>query len=65
MICLGTTKIKNLHENVGSVNVKLTDDDLKEICEAVPVEEVAGGRQGEALYKISWKFANTPQPKPK
>ncbi|XP_042025476.1 perakine reductase-like [Salvia splendens] len=61
----GTTKIKNLHENVGSVNVKLTDDDLKEICEAVPVEEVAGGRQGEALYKISWKFANTPQPKPK
>ncbi|XP_057777457.1 perakine reductase-like [Salvia miltiorrhiza] len=61
----GTTKIKNLHENVGSVNVKLTKDDLKEICEAVPVEEVAGGRQGEALYKISWKFANTPQPKPK
>lgn len=62
---LGTTKIKNLHENVGSVNVKLTNDDLKEVSEAVPIEEVAGGRQGEALYKISWKFANTPLPKAK
>ncbi|KAH6762920.1 oxidoreductase superfamily protein [Perilla frutescens var. hirtella] len=61
----GTTKIKNLHENIGSVNVKLTSDDLKEVCEAINAEEVAGSRQGEALYKISWKFANTPQPKAK
>lgn len=62
---LGTTKINNLHENVGSVNVKLTSDDLKELSEAVPIEEVAGWRQSEALYKISWKFANTPLPKAK
>lgn len=47
------------------MNVKLTNDDLKELSEAVPIEEVAGGRQGEALYKISWKFADTPQPKAK
>ncbi|KAL7110710.1 hypothetical protein ACP275_05G042600 [Erythranthe tilingii] len=56
----GTTKTKNLVDNVGSVNVKLTSDDLKEICEAVPIEQVAGKNQGEALYNISWRFANTP-----
>lgn len=61
----GTTKIKNLQENIGSVDVKLTSDDLKELSEAVNVEEVAGSRQGEALYKTSWRFADTPQPKAK
>lgn len=61
----GTTKIKNLQENIGSVDVKLTSDDLKELSEAVNIEEVAGSRQGEALYKTSWRFADTPQPKAK
>ncbi|EPS58657.1 hypothetical protein M569_16153, partial [Genlisea aurea] len=56
----GTTKIRNLHDNIGSLNVKLTKDDLKEISEAVPVQDVAGARQGSALYNISWKFADTP-----
>ncbi|CAL5397457.1 unnamed protein product [Camellia sinensis] len=32
----GTTKIKNLDENIGAVRVKLTKDDLKEIFDAVP-----------------------------
>ncbi|XP_060966427.1 probable aldo-keto reductase 1 isoform X2 [Cannabis sativa] len=56
----GTTKIRNLDDNIGSVSVKLTEQDLKEISDAVPVEEVAGGREHEIIHKISWKFANTP-----
>ncbi|CAK9136040.1 unnamed protein product [Ilex paraguariensis] len=59
----GTTKIKNLHDNIGSVKVKLTTDDLKEISDAAPISEVAGQRIGEVLYRISYKFVNTPPPK--
>ncbi|XP_062084495.1 perakine reductase-like [Humulus lupulus] len=56
----GTTKIKNLDDNIGSINVKLTEEVVKEICDAVPVEEVVGGREHEMINKMSWKFANTP-----
>ncbi|XP_022856356.1 perakine reductase-like [Olea europaea var. sylvestris] len=60
----GTTKIKNLHENIGSVKVKLTKDDLKEISDAVPVNEVAGIKTPtEALESFTWRYANTPLPK--
>ncbi|XP_059652737.1 perakine reductase-like isoform X3 [Cornus florida] len=60
----GTTKIKNLDDNIGSVSVKLTKEDIKEITDAVPIDEVAGERvRGEVMAKISWKFANTPLPK--
>ncbi|KAL2455381.1 putative aldo-keto reductase 3 [Abeliophyllum distichum] len=59
----GTTKIKNLHENIDSVKVKLTKDDLKEICDAVPVNEVAGLKTMEAFVRVSARFANTPPPK--
>ncbi|KAK1436645.1 hypothetical protein QVD17_02427 [Tagetes erecta] len=56
----GTTKIKNLEENIGSVNVKLTKEDVEEISNAVPLDEVAGSKINEALLRVSWKFANTP-----
>ncbi|XP_071733305.1 perakine reductase-like [Rutidosis leptorrhynchoides] len=56
----GTTKIKNLDENVGAVKVKLTKEDVEEICKAVPIDEVAGCKASEALLRISWKFANSP-----
>ncbi|PON73857.1 Aldo/keto reductase/potassium channel subunit beta [Parasponia andersonii] len=56
----GTTKIKNLNDNIGSVRVKLTEEDLKEISDAVPIEEVAGDRTPESISKNSWNFANTP-----
>ncbi|KAK6146762.1 hypothetical protein DH2020_020631 [Rehmannia glutinosa] len=65
LILSGTTKIKNLHDNIGSVNVNLTSDDLEELCEAVPIQEVAGKNHDEVFYKVSWRFANTPQPKAK
>ncbi|XVF42170.1 hypothetical protein PTKIN_Ptkin01aG0338100 [Pterospermum kingtungense] len=56
----GTTKIKNLDQNIGSLRVKLTADDLKEISDAVPIEEVAGDRNYDSMKNASWKFANTP-----
>ena len=63
-ICLGTftgtTKIKNLDNNIGSLKVKLTEEDLKEISDAVPIEEVAGGRSYQNMDHFLWKFANTP-----
>ncbi|KAF5946135.1 hypothetical protein HYC85_016363 [Camellia sinensis] len=40
----GMTKIKNLDENIGALRVKLTEDDLKVISDAVPILEIAGPR---------------------
>ncbi|KAF8394364.1 hypothetical protein HHK36_020572 [Tetracentron sinense] len=56
----GTTKIKNLDNNIGSLKVKLTEEELKEVSDAVPVDEVAGARIYEKINLHSWKFANTP-----
>ncbi|KAF9618605.1 hypothetical protein IFM89_002300 [Coptis chinensis] len=56
----GTTKIKNLDNNIGSLKVKLNEEDLKEISDAVPMDEVAGSRTYEHILLHSWKFANTP-----
>ncbi|KAK4755486.1 hypothetical protein SAY87_009243 [Trapa incisa] len=57
----GTTKIKNLDDNIGSVGVKLTEDNLKEIFDAVPLSEVAGSRSYESMASATWKYAITPQ----
>ncbi|KAK7277833.1 hypothetical protein RJT34_22851 [Clitoria ternatea] len=56
----GTTKGKNLDNNIGSLKVKLSKDDLREITEAIPISEVVGDRNVEPLMRCSWKFANTP-----
>ncbi|PRQ36136.1 putative perakine reductase [Rosa chinensis] len=56
----GTTKVKNLDINVGSVNVKLTEEDLREISDAVPIDEVGGNREFELFSKFMWNNANTP-----
>ncbi|XVF63044.1 hypothetical protein PTKIN_Ptkin09bG0057000 [Pterospermum kingtungense] len=57
----GTTKIKNLENNIGSLEVKLTQDDLKEICDTVPIEEVSGGREYDVFDAYRYKLANTPK----
>ncbi|OAY35186.1 perakine reductase [Manihot esculenta] len=54
----GTTKIKNLKDNIGALRVKLTKEELKEISDAVPPNEVAGVRTPYTQY--TWKFADTP-----
>lgn len=56
----GTSKVKNLEENLGALNVKLSQEEVKEIAAGVPVDEVAGLRYGENQYKHTYKFANTP-----
>ncbi|WJX85547.1 palmitoyltransferase akr1 [Trifolium repens] len=58
----GTTKIKNLDQNLGALSVKLSEDELKEISAVVPIDDVAGGRHYSGLDQSSWtwKFANTP-----
>lgn len=59
----GTSKVKNLDENIASLWVSLSQQELNEIAAAVPQHEVAGSRYPESIYKTTWKFANTPQPK--
>ncbi|MED6123554.1 palmitoyltransferase akr1 [Stylosanthes scabra] len=54
----GTTKTKNLDINLGSLEVKLSRDDLSEIAE--PISEVTGERTTDAFVQCSWKFADTP-----
>ncbi|KAL0367185.1 UNVERIFIED_CONTAM: Perakine reductase [Sesamum radiatum] len=59
----GTTKIKNLEVNIGSLAMKLTAEDLKEIAAAIPVDQVGGEREYTIFSKYSYRFANTPQKK--
>ncbi|PQE07464.1 putative IN2-2 protein [Rutstroemia sp. NJR-2017a BBW] len=54
----GTKKIKYLEENLGSLNVTLTDEEEKEIREAVETAEVNGGRYPEAM--AGRLYADTP-----
>ena len=57
----GTAKIKNLENNIDPLKVKLTEEDLKEISDAVTIEEVvAGGISFQNMDHFHWKFANTP-----
>ncbi|KAL5070032.1 hypothetical protein RYX36_020919 [Vicia faba] len=56
----GTTKMKNFENNIGSLNVKLTEQQLKEISDAVPVEEIAGKRDYGSLSQYMWEFSTTP-----
>lgn len=56
----GTTKTKNLHDNIGSINVKLTEQDLEDLSQAVPPKEVAGDRTYSHILSSTWRYANTP-----
>jgi aryl-alcohol dehydrogenase-like predicted oxidoreductase len=40
----GTTKIEHVRENIGAVNVQLTQEDLREIETAFSRIEIYGGR---------------------
>ncbi|KAL5712498.1 hypothetical protein ACHQM5_014665 [Ranunculus cassubicifolius] len=57
----GTTKIKNLDDNIGSLKVNLTEEDLREISDAVPSDEVGGQRDYDMFTHYDWEFANTPR----
>lgn len=57
---VGTTKTKNIDANVGSLTVKLTNEDLQEISDMIPINAATGNRVSDSLIRCSWKFANTP-----
>ncbi|CAN6575488.1 unnamed protein product [Malus baccata var. baccata] len=59
----GTTKIQNLDTNIGSLGLKLTEEDVKEVSDAVPIDQVAGERTLGIFMALQWKFANTPPAK--
>jgi aryl-alcohol dehydrogenase-like predicted oxidoreductase len=48
----GTTKLHRLEENMGSVNLELTSDDLRQIDEAASKIAVQGARYPEELQKL-------------
>ncbi|KAL3700502.1 hypothetical protein R1sor_018524 [Riccia sorocarpa] len=54
----GTTKLKNLEENIGSLKIKLTPEEIKALEDAVPVEEVKGDRY--AGMSKTWRFNSSP-----
>ena len=49
----GTTKLNRLEENLGAVDVKLTEDDLKQIDEAASKLSLEGARLPEAALKMT------------
>lgn len=49
----GTTKLHRLEENLGAVNVKLTESDLKQIDEASSKLKLEGARLPEAALKMT------------
>lgn len=56
----GTTKEKNLDENLAAMEVKLSKEDLDEVTGAVPVCEIAGDRYGGFSSMRTFKYADTP-----
>lgn len=57
----GTTKTKNLDENIGSLNVKLSRADLQEIADSLPPDEIAGSRSPDIVRNLTWRSSDTPQ----
>ena len=45
----GTSKIRNLEENIGAIEIKLTQEEIQEIREACEKADVAGGRSLEQM----------------
>lgn len=56
----GTSKIKNLDSNISALQVKLSDEDIKELTDLVSADDVAGGRTSGGHEHTIWKYANTP-----
>ncbi|GLJ45962.1 hypothetical protein SUGI_0967910 [Cryptomeria japonica] len=56
----GTTKIKNLDDNIFSISVNLTADDMREIEAIFPVDAAAGARNRADHLEFSWMNSETP-----
>jgi aryl-alcohol dehydrogenase-like predicted oxidoreductase len=49
----GTTKLHRLEENIGAINVELTENDLKQIDETASSLKLEGARLPEAMLKMT------------
>ncbi|XP_030477296.2 perakine reductase-like isoform X1 [Syzygium oleosum] len=56
----GTRKAENLEDNVGSVAIKLSEDEMREISDVMATTKVSGEREMEIAAKYTWRYANTP-----
>lgn len=56
----GTTKIRNLDDNIGTLMVKLSEEDLQELSDAVPSDMVSGTRDYDLISQVTWKNSDTP-----
>jgi aryl-alcohol dehydrogenase-like predicted oxidoreductase len=56
----GTTKVANLDSNIGALHVKLSDEEMKALEDAVPEEDVAGNRYNEMASKSLWSNISSP-----
>lgn len=56
----GTTKLKNLEENIGALAVKLSKEEIEEIEAAVPHAEVAGERYDQGAMTTTWRYVTSP-----
>ncbi|RVW38027.1 Perakine reductase, partial [Vitis vinifera] len=61
----GTTKIKNIDNNIGSLRLKFTQEELEEISAAVTPEEVAGARVADNLIRARGGLQIHPQGRPR
>ena len=48
----GTSDVKRLEENVGAVNVRLTEDEIERIDQIAPQGAAAGDRYNEAMQRL-------------
>lgn len=57
----GTTKAKNLEENIGALGIRFSSEELQEMERAVPIEDVVGDQYAaKADMDLTWRFASTP-----
>ena len=56
----GTTKVPNLDENVASIFIQLSKEELEEAGNAVPASEVSGGRYQTVMAKFTHDVSETP-----
>ena len=64
LLVTGTTQIKHLDTNLGSLKLRFTEADLKEVSDAVPITAIAGDRTYKSMISKTWKFATTPPMNP-
>ncbi|GBG75918.1 hypothetical protein CBR_g21160 [Chara braunii] len=60
----GTTKIPNLEDNLRSLAMVLSKEEMEEMEAAVPAEEVAGERYPAVILSTTWEKAESAQTPP-